>query len=137
MIAASAGTGGNINPSGNISVDYGAAQVFIITPNAGYSVSGVTVDGVPASPAIPVTGSTFTFSNVTSNHTISASFTTFGVKGDVNGDGKVDLTDAILCLQVLSGLAPDNIHSTADVDGDGKLGLAEAIYILQKVAGIR
>ncbi len=57
--------------------------------------------------------------------------------GDVNGDGRIDLADAILALQVLAGLNPDGIHLSADVDGDGKIGLAEAIYILQDVAGLR
>ena len=56
--------------------------------------------------------------------------------GDINGDLNVDLADAILCLQVSSGLVPDNIRSAADVDGDGKIGMAEAIYAMQKVAGL-
>jgi hypothetical protein len=56
--------------------------------------------------------------------------------GDVNGDGKVDLTDAILCLQVLSGLAPADIHLTADVDGNKKIGMTEAIYVMRKEAGL-
>ena len=58
------------------------------------------------------------------------------VKGDVNGDGQVDLTDAILCLQVLAGMLPDNIHLAADVDGDGKIGMAETIYTIRKAAGL-
>jgi len=56
--------------------------------------------------------------------------------GDVNGDGNVNLADAILCLQVLSGLAPDNISLAADVNGDGKIGIAEAIYAIQKSGGL-
>jgi hypothetical protein len=44
--------------------------------------------------------------------------------------------DAILCLQVLSGLVPDNINLAADVDGDGKIGMAEAIYAIQKSGGL-
>ena len=59
------------------------------------------------------------------------------VKGDINGDAIVDLTDAILALQVLAGLNPGGIHLSADVDADGKIGLAEVIYILQYVAGLR
>ena len=55
--------------------------------------------------------------------------------GDVNGDGRIDLADAILALQVLAGLNPDGIHLSAD--GDGRIGLAEAIYILQDMAGLR
>ena len=55
---------------------------------------------------------------------------------DFNGDGNVDIVDAILCLQVLGGLVPNNINPAADVDGDGKIGMAEAICILQFVSGL-
>lgn len=58
-------------------------------------------------------------------------------KGDVNSDGKVDLLDAILCLQVLSGMIPDKISPSADVNGDGKIGTTEAIYVIQKVAELQ
>ena len=59
------------------------------------------------------------------------------LKGDLNGDGNVNLADAILALQVLAGLNADEIHLSADVNEDGKIGLAEVIYILQKVADLR
>lgn len=68
-IAASAGAGGSINPSGTVTVNYGASQIFTITPGAGYAVSNVDVDGSSRG-AI----STYTFDNVTTNHTISATF---------------------------------------------------------------
>jgi YD repeat-containing protein len=58
-------------------------------------------------------------------------------KGDINDDGKVDLTDAILSLQVLSGMLPNSINTAADVNGDGKIGMSEAIYVMQKIAGLR
>ena len=62
--------------------------------------------------------------------------------GDVNGDLDVNLTDAILALQVLAGFEPqefitDYPVSGVDVDGDDTVGLAEAIYVMQKVAGLR
>jgi hypothetical protein len=60
----------------------------------------------------------------------------FSVKDDVNSDGHVDLSDAILCLQVVSGLLQDSINLAGDVNGDGKIGMAEAIYALRKTAGI-
>jgi len=59
------------------------------------------------------------------------------VKGDVNGDGKVDLADVILALRVFVGFDQAGINMGADVNGDGKIGLAEVIYILQKIAGTR
>ena len=36
-ITASAGSGGTINPTGSMSVNYGANQTFTVTPNAGYT----------------------------------------------------------------------------------------------------
>jgi len=67
--------------------------------------------------------------------------------GDINGDGVVDLADAVLALKVMAGVAQtpgatggvrlDYATSGADVNGDGKIGLPEVIYILQKAAGVR
>jgi len=68
-ITASAGTGGYISPSGSVSVNYGATQTFIITPNANYSVADVLVDGNSVGAV-----TTYTFLNVTAGHTISVSF---------------------------------------------------------------
>ncbi len=69
---------------------------------------------------------------------------TFGIipKGDINGDGTVNLSDALLALKVLCrinavGILPDYPSSGADVNGDGKIGFAEIIYIIQRLSGIR
>jgi len=64
------------------------------------------------------------------------------VLGDINGDGKSDIHDLILSLQILSGIESAQIRnnyydSGADVKKDGKIGLEEAIYIMQKAAGLR
>jgi len=58
-------------------------------------------------------------------------------KGDINGDGVVDLADAMLVLQILDGMDPVGVHSWADVNNDGKIGLEEVVYILQEVSGLR
>jgi len=59
------------------------------------------------------------------------------IPGDVNGDGKVDLADAMLVLRILAGIPVGNVNLNADVNGDGKIGLEELGYILQKTAGLR
>ncbi|MCX6574800.1 MAG: dockerin type I repeat-containing protein, partial [Candidatus Aminicenantes bacterium] len=74
--------------------------------------------------------------------TVTQPGTSTVLKGDINGDGNVNLADAILALQVNAGMAPSGIRSGyaasgADVNGNGKVGEAEAIYILQYVAGLR
>jgi len=53
--------------------------------------------------------------------------------GDVNHDGEVNLTDAILALQVLAGLAPEGVYVGADLNNDGKIDLVEVIYILREI----
>jgi len=79
----------------------------------------------------------------TENHT-TLNFTIDIVKkGDINGDGSVNLADAIIALKVLAGLDVtgeirlDYVSSGIDVNGDGKIGIAEVIYILQKISGLR
>ncbi len=68
-ITATAGLNGSISPSGAVKVKKGASQTFVITPNTGYVVANVKVDGVSQ-------GSirTYTFNNVTEAHTIEATF---------------------------------------------------------------
>src|SRR5207342_340945 len=68
-ITASAGANGTITPSGAVSVTIHANQLFTITPNTGYHVLDVLVDGASVGAV-----TTYTFSNVTAAHTIAASF---------------------------------------------------------------
>jgi hypothetical protein len=72
-ITAAAGNGGSISPSGTVSVEYGGSKTFTITPSSGWKISAVTVDGVNKG-AI----SSYSFSNITGPHTISASFVPSG-----------------------------------------------------------
>lgn len=69
-ITASAAANGSIVPNGITSVNCGTNQQFTITPAGGYSVQDVLVDGISQGPL-----NTYSFNNVTANHTISASFT--------------------------------------------------------------
>jgi hypothetical protein len=57
--------------------------------------------------------------------------------GDVNGDGAVDLADAVLTLQFLSGTESEIVHPTGDATGDNAIGVEEGIWILQKAAELR
>jgi alpha-tubulin suppressor-like RCC1 family protein len=56
-------------------------------------------------------------------------------KGDVNHDESIDLTDALLIIQLLAGKAlPEHAYTDADANNDGKLGIEELLFILQKKA---
>ena len=68
-ITGSSSSGGTLTPSGIVQVNYGANQTFTMMPNAGFSIADVIVDGASVGAV-----STYAFSNVTTNHTISANF---------------------------------------------------------------
>ncbi|MBM4167018.1 MAG: T9SS type A sorting domain-containing protein [Ignavibacteria bacterium] len=84
-ITASAGINGTISPSGDVSVDYGASQQFTFTPNTGYSVDSVFVDGSFVDSLVG-----YTFNNVTANHTISVKFKiTFTITASAGSNGTI------------------------------------------------
>ena len=68
-IKATAGAGGSISPSGNVSVREGRDQAFTITPDKGYAVANVKIDGRSIGAV-----KSYTFENVRRNHTIEVSF---------------------------------------------------------------
>ncbi|MCP4136897.1 MAG: hypothetical protein GY754_38355, partial [bacterium] len=62
----------------------------------------------------------------------------YGVAGDADGSGNIDLKDAVLVLQICAEMNPASGASvSADVNGDGRIGTEEAAFILQAAAGIR
>ncbi len=68
-IKATAGANGSISPSGWTSVREGWDQTFTITPDKGYAVAKVLVDGKSVGAV-----KSYTFKNVTKDHTIEAIF---------------------------------------------------------------
>lgn len=57
---------------------------------------------------------------------------------DINGDGKLDITDAIFGMQIISASDSDlSVSADSDVNGDGKIGMEEEVYILQKISDLR
>ena len=69
-ITASAGTGGSITPTGDVTVNKGEDKTFTITPDEGYEIANVQVDGV----SVTVTDNSYTFTGVQENHSISVTF---------------------------------------------------------------
>ena len=68
-IVASAGEGGSITPSGTITVNYIPNLTFTITPDKGYRIKDVIVDEAPVGAV-----STYTFKDISSDHSIKAFF---------------------------------------------------------------
>jgi hypothetical protein len=91
-IAASAGTGGSITPSGMAYVVQGANQSFSIAPATGYHIEDVLVNAASVGAV-----TSYTFNGVAANHTIAASFalntysivTSAGANGSITPGGTV------------------------------------------------
>jgi hypothetical protein len=103
-IAASAGSHGSISPAGSVDVNDGASRGFTITPDQDYQVLEVRVDGT-----LIGTATSYTFTNVTGDHTITASFVYVDPNPDSDGDGVPDAQDAF----------PQDPDETTDTDNDG------------------
>ena len=69
LIRASSGTKGNISPSGEILVSFGESRTFTLTPDPGYEIADLKVDDTSQGAL-----SSYTFTNITRDHTIAASF---------------------------------------------------------------
>src|SRR5262249_38935601 len=118
-IAASAGANGSIAPSGSVVVNDGADQSFTITPDAHFAVADVKVDGVSIG---AVTSHTFT--NVTANHPIDATFAQIthtiaacaGANGSIAPTGSVVVNDG---TDQSFTITPNAHFEVADVKVDG------------------
>jgi len=78
-ITVTAGVNGSISPSGTVTVNHESDQTFTITANQNYEISAVWVDGSSQGAV-----TSYTFENVTQDHTISASFVSVNQKPVAN-----------------------------------------------------
>lgn len=69
MVLVTAGNGGSTDPSGSVSVSEGGSITVNITPDEGYEIQTVTIDGSDKGPL-----ESYTLSNITENHSIIATF---------------------------------------------------------------
>ena len=127
-IEATVSGSGSISPSGTISVAAGSNQTITFTPDSGYYVSSVVVDGQ----SVSWTGNSYTFTNVTANHTIIVTFakssggssTTYytidaeaGQGGEISPDGRVRVARG---SDKTFTITPDKGYRIADVLVDGR-----------------
>ncbi len=132
-ITASADTGGTISPNGQVQVGYGDSQTFTITADTGYTIADVTVDGSSVGAV-----STYTFDNVTADHTIAATFNqVYTITASAGTGGTISPTGAV---QVTAGdsqtftITPDTGNTIADVTVDGSSVGAVSTYTFDNVA---
>jgi len=118
-IEASAGAGGSIVPVGQVPVVQGASQRFSIAPSPNYHLATLTVDGIGLAP-----DTTYTFSNVSADHSIAAAFSgdACEVTVSVVGGGTVTKNPDQASYPYGTGVqltaAPDSNWAFSDWSGD-------------------
>ncbi|OQX00128.1 MAG: hypothetical protein BWK80_62215, partial [Desulfobacteraceae bacterium IS3] len=98
-IAATAGPGGTISPDGNVTVNSGAEQIFTISPDTGYKVQDVLVDGVSVGSV-----AAYTFADVQSEHTIEVTFSSQSEQSACGG-----VTDGLVACYPFDGNADEGM----------------------------
>ena len=105
-IEASAGSGGGIDPEGDVFVPDGGDQRFDFDPDRGYEIDRVRVDGDSER-----VRSSYTFEEVTENHTIRVTFTETDEGGDDDDDDDDDGGITYLTITATAGeggsISPD------------------------------
>ena len=96
-IKATAGAGGSISPSGNVSVREGGDQTFTITLDKGYAVANVKIDGKSIGAV-----KSYTFENVSSPHTIEAIFVKGTASASTGDSSNLPLWSALLLASTLA-----------------------------------
>ncbi|MBT9674037.1 hypothetical protein GPK89_04715 [Gemmiger formicilis] len=100
-ITAAAGTGGSISPSGNVNVCEGRDQTFTITPDKGYAVSNVKIDGKSIGAV-----KSYTFENVSRTHTIEVIFMNANGNPQTGDESDLDLWLTVMTASLaLAGAA--------------------------------
>jgi hypothetical protein len=136
-ISATAGEGGSITPAGQITVPEWSDIAFTVTPDAGYEIDDVTVDGA----SVELVNNTYTFINVMGSHSIHATFkvpgagytitATAGENGTIDPEGDVEVDEGASQTFVM---VPDAGFAIADVRVDGESVGPLASYTFENVA---
>ena len=130
-IKATAGAGGSISPSGNVSVREGRAQTFTITPDKGYAVSNVKIDGKSIGAV-----KSYTFENVSRTHTIEVIF--MKVNGNPQTGVFVDVATGSYYEDAVDWAVENGITKGTDdthFSPDGICTRAQAVTFLWRTAG--
>jgi len=125
-ITITGGAGGTISPSGTggeLTVDEGDNPTFTIMPSLGYKILNVLVDEVSNPDA--VTSGSYTFNNVTTNHTIAATFELLPkqlVSGKVT-DGTSGILGANVYFKTSANASVNPTFTTNTVDAAGNYSM--------------
>jgi hypothetical protein len=116
--------------------------IILGTGGDGTFFEGCTTQGVPSDAADNAVQANIVAAGYGSSTTAVPTATTTAVpacslKGDVNGNGTIDIVDALLIAQAYVELNPSNYNTAcADVNCSGAVDVADALLIAQRYVGL-
>ncbi|MFA6257886.1 MAG: immunoglobulin-like domain-containing protein [Candidatus Paceibacterota bacterium] len=133
IVSVASTAGGTVTPAGTTPVNSGSSQSYTITPNTGYHIANVLVDGSSVGAVL-----NYTFNNVTTTHTINASFAinTYNITSSTGANGTISplgVTSVNHGANRAYTITPNTNFVVADVLVDGVSVGAVATYTFTNV----
>ncbi len=85
----------------------------------------------PVANVVVIEGQSYEPKNLLGGHLVVGGLSPTFIRGDVSGDGRVDLADAIRICCMAAGLGSVPCADAADVDDNGRVDLADAVFLLR------
>ena len=102
-----------------------------VTPDSGYMLDTIEVKDANGN---EVSLKDMSFTMPKSDVTITVTWKLAGVKGDVNGDGTVDISDVVALVNIILNSSSDH-QAEADLNNDGDIDISDVVALVNIILG--
>ena len=115
----------------SVSAKFGDSVTITVTPDNGYMLDTIEVKDANGN---EVSHNDMSFTMPKSDVTITVTWKYVGVKGDVNGDGNVDISDVVALVNIILNSSSDH-QAEADVNSDGSIDISDVVALVNIILG--
>ena len=109
----------------------GESVTITVTPDSGYMLDTIEVKDANGN---EVSLNDMSFTMPDSNVTIKVTWKYVGVKGDVNRDGNVDISDVVALVNIILNSSSDH-QAEADLNNDGDIDISDVVALVNIILG--
>ncbi|MBQ4209595.1 MAG: dockerin type I repeat-containing protein, partial [Prevotella sp.] len=109
----------------------GESVTITVTPDSGYMLDTIEVKDANGN---EVSLKDMSFTMPDSNVTITVTWKYVGVKGDVNRDGNVDISDVVALVNIILNSSSDH-QAEADLNNDGNIDISDVVALVNIILG--
>ena len=109
----------------------GESVTITVTPDNGYMLDTIEVKDANGN---EVSLNDMSFTMPDSNVTITVTWKLAGVKGDVNGNGTVDISDVVALVNIILNSSSDH-QAEADLNNDGDIDISDVVALVNIILG--